>query len=261
MIDPIAVQLGPLAVRWYGILFVSGILAAVIMAMRAARYRGLDPEFIPDISMIIVPAGILGARLYEVFVLQWPYYQEHPGEILAIWQGGLAIHGGVLGSLLAGYFYVRYRKQRFWLWADMIAPGLILAQGIGRWGNFFNQEAFGSEAPLWLVKLMPGWLREGMTIGGTVMHPTFLYESSWNIATFAVLYAFQRQKPAEGRVFALYFILYNIGRLIIESIRMDSSFTGGGLRIAQVTALLEILAGVGLWIWAGYRSRQTPAGP
>lgn len=258
-VDPIALQLGPITVRWYGIIFVSGILAAVVASMRAARHRGLDPEFIPDIAMILVPFGILGARLYEVFILQWPYYSQHPGEILAIWQGGLAIHGGVLGALVAGWVYIKFRKQPFWLWADMIAPGLILAQGIGRWGNFFNQEAFGSGAPQWLVERMPGWLRAGMTIEGTVMHPTFLYESIWNVACFFILLAFQRRKPPVGQVFGLYFILYNLGRFTIESIRMDSSFTGTGWRVAQVAAVLEIAAGVALIVWSALRARRQQA--
>jgi len=258
-VDPILIQLGPLAVRYYGIIFVSGILVAIWTSMRAAKDRGLDPEFVPDISMVIVPAGILGARLWEVFVLQWPYYQAHPTEILSIWLGGLAIHGGVLGSLLAGWGYVVYRKQSLWVWADVIAPGLVLAQAIGRWGNFFNQEAFGGPAPQWLILRMPGWLREGMTIDGTVMHPTFLYESLWNVLVFLALYAYQRRKPPVGSVFGWYFILYNIGRFTIESIREDSSYIFGHIRTAQVVALAEILAGVALWLWAQWRERKQAA--
>lgn len=258
-VNPVLIHIGPLSVRYYGLIFVTGILVAVWASMQAAKHRGLDPEFIPDISMVIVPAGILGARLYEVFILQWPYYRVHPGEILAIWLGGLAIHGGVLGSLLAGWFYIRYRRQPFWLWTDVIAPGLILAQGIGRWGNFFNQEAFGSPAPQWLITRMPGWLREGMTIDGTVMHPTFLYESLWNVLVFGLLYAYQRRKPPAGSVFGAYFILYNIGRFTIESIREDSSYIFGHIRVAQLTALVEILVGIILWVWAQRKAQKQAA--
>lgn len=261
-VDPIAIQLGPLTVRWYGIIFVAAILAAVWTTMRAAPRRGLDPEFVPDLGMVVVPAGIIGARLYEVFILQWPYYSQHPAEIPAIWMGGLAIHGGVLGALLCGGLYLWYKKQPFWLWADMVAPGLILAQGIGRWGNFFNQEAYGSPALQGIVDAMPGWLREGMTIQGTVMHPTFLYESLWNVAMFAVLFAVQRRKPQAGVVFSLYLILYNIGRFLIESIRQDSSFVFGHFRVAQLMAILQIVVGAGLLAWHWNRGRQeshTPA--
>lgn len=256
-VDPVFVEFGPFSIRWYGLIFVTAILTAVIAAMRAAKHRGLNPEFVADLGMVVVPFGILGARLYEVFVLQWSYYRHHPGEILAIWQGGLAIHGGVLLAAVAGWLFMRWRKQPFWLWADMVAPGLILAQGVGRWGNFFNQEAYGSAAPQWLVERMPGWLRDGMTIGGTVMHPTFLYESLWNAAGFALLYWVQRKKPAEGLVFSLYFVVYNIGRYLIEGIREDSSFVFGEIRVAQAMALLQIGAGIALAVWHLRRSRST----
>lgn len=248
-VDPVAVQLGPLTIRWYGIIIVSAIMIAIWLAGHFAKDRGLDHEFVPDLGMVLVPVGILGARLYEVFILQWPYYRQHPGEILAIWEGGLAIHGAVLASIIAGWIFMRIRKQPFWPWADVVAPVLILAQGIGRWGNFFNQEAYGSPAPQWLIDLMPGFLREGMTINGIVMHPTFLYESVWNVLTFFVLYAFHRKKPAPGVIFSLYLILYNAGRFVIEAIREDSSFIFGWIRVAQLTALLLILAGLGLLLY------------
>jgi len=256
LIDPIALQIGPLAIRWYGLAFVSGVIAAVIVAMRAAKHRGLDPDFVPDLAMIIVPSGILGARLYEVFVLQWPYYRLNPGEILAIWQGGLAIHGGIILGLICSYAYTIYRKQSFWLWADIILPGVILAQAFGRWGNFFNQEAYGSPAPLWLIDLMPKFLREGMTIGGVVMHPTFLYESVWNLLGFAFLYWLVHRKPAEGTVFSLYLIFYNVGRLVIESIREDSTILFGWLRVAQGMAVLQIVVGILLYVWLSTRPRR-----
>lgn len=249
IVDPIAIELGPITVRWYGIIIVSAIMIAISLAYREASHRELDPEFVPDLGMVLVPTGILGARLYEVFFLQWPYYSQHPGQILAIWEGGLAIHGAVLGAILTGALYMRYRKQPFWPWADIIAPALILAQAIGRWGNFFNQEAYGSEAPQWLVDLMPGWLREGMTIQGVVMHPTFLYESVWNLLSFFVLYYFHRKKAPTGVVFSLYFILYNAGRFVIESIREDSSYIFGWIRVAQLTSLALLVVGLGLLLF------------
>jgi phosphatidylglycerol:prolipoprotein diacylglycerol transferase len=251
-IDPVAFRVGPIPVHWYGIIFVVAILAAVQIAGMGAKLRGLDPDFLPDLGVVIVVSGIVGARLYEVFILQYSnlhFYLTHPLEIIATWKGGLAIHGGVIGALLAGGIYVWRKKQPFWLWADVIGPGLILAQGIGRWGNFMNQEAYGSAAPQWLIEKMPGWLREGMTIEGTVMHPTFLYESLWNILCFALLYWIGRRKPYAGVVFSLYFITYNIGRFTIESIREDSSFIFGHLRIAQLMAVAQIIAGVILLIY------------
>jgi phosphatidylglycerol:prolipoprotein diacylglycerol transferase len=258
-VDPVALQLGPLSVRWYGIIIVTGILTAIWLSEQNAKYRGLDPDFVPDLALWVVPAGVLGARLYEVFILQWPYYQKHPSEILAIWQGGLAIHGAViLGAVVLALLLWR-KKQSFWSWADAIAPGLILAQAIGRWGNFFNQEAYGSAAPDWLVTKMPGWLREGMTIQGTVMHPTFLYESVWNLLCFGILLAFYRRKPAWGTAFSLYLILYNVGRFMIESIREDSSFIFGGIRTAQFTAVVLILLGAALFLYHLRRAKRTEA--
>ena len=245
-IDPVAIQIGPLSIRWYGLIIVTAIMVAIWLAYREAKHRDLDPEFVPDLSMVLVPTGILGARLYEVFLLQWPYYSQHPGEILAIWQGGLAIHGAVLGAALAGAIFMYLRKQPFWPWADIVAPALILAQAIGRWGNFFNQEAYGSPAPESVISLMPNWLREGMTINGTVMHPTFLYESVWNLLSFFVLYYFHRKKAPTGVVFSLYLITYNAGRLMIEGIREDSSFIFGWIRVAQLTSLVLVLLGFGL---------------
>jgi phosphatidylglycerol:prolipoprotein diacylglycerol transferase len=248
-VNPVAIHLGPIPIRWYGLIIVSAIMLAIWLGDRTARYRGLDPEFVPDLGMVLVPSGILGARLYEVFVLQWPYYSQHPGEILAIWNGGLAIHGAIFGATLAGAIFMWYRKQPFWAWADIVAPSLIMAQGIGRWGNFFNQEAYGSAAPQWLINAMPGWLREGMTINGTVMHPTFLYESIWNLLSFGIIYYFHRKKPPTGVVFSLYCILYNAGRFVIESIREDSSYIFGWVRVAQLIALVLVLVGLGLLVY------------
>ncbi len=247
-IDPIALQIGPLAVRWYSVTILIAIAFAVWLAGREARRRRLDPEFISEAAIWAVPAGILGARAYEVFVLQWHYYRLHPLEIPAIWQGGLAIHGGLIGGLLAGYLFARHRRADFWTWADIAAPGIILAQAIGRWGNFFNQEAYGSPAPDWVIRLLPGLIQEQMFIDGAYRHPTFLYESLWNLAAFGLLYAFQQRNRRRGAVFFAYLVLYNLGRFFIESIRMDSTFTAGGLRVAQVVAMGLILAGAaGLW--------------
>jgi phosphatidylglycerol---prolipoprotein diacylglyceryl transferase len=259
-VDPVAFHLGPIPVHWYGIIFVLAILSAYAVAAQGAKFRGLNVDFLSDLSVVVVISGILGARLYEVFVLQYDrldYYLANPGKILATWEGGLAIHGGVLGALLVGGIYAIRKKQSFWAWADVIGPGLILAQGVGRWGNFFNQEAYGSPAPASLVEAMPNWLREGMTIQGTVMHPTFLYESLWNVLCFGLLYAvLKKRNPPVGVVFSLYMILYNVGRLVIESIREDSSYIFGTLRIAQLMAIAMIVAGAGFLVWHLRRNQR-----
>lgn len=259
LIDPVAVHIGPIPVHWYGIIIVSAIMLAIAIASREAPRHGLDPEFVPDLGMVLVPTGILGARLYEVFVLQWPYYSAHPNEILAIWNGGLAIHGAVIAAVVAGAIFMRYRRQPFWPWADIVAPVLIMAQGIGRWGNFFNQEAYGSPAPQWLIERMPHFLREGMTIEGVVMHPTFLYESVWNFLSFGLLFALHRRKPPTGVVFSLYLIFYNIGRFFIEAIREDSSYIFGTIRVAQLVSLALVVLGAALLLFHLRRAKESAA--
>ncbi|HLO01668.1 MAG TPA: prolipoprotein diacylglyceryl transferase [Symbiobacteriaceae bacterium] len=260
-VNPVLFKLGPLEVRWYGLIVVSAILTAIWVTERNAKSRGLDAELVPDLALWVVPAGIIGARLYECLILQWPYYSQHLIEIPQIWLGGLAIHGGVLGGGLAAAIIMLRRKQPFWAWADCIAPGLILAQAIGRWGNFFNQEAYGSAAPDWLINLMPGWLKDGMTISGTVMHPTFLYESVWNLLVAVVLMAYFRRNRARGTTFALYLILYDLGRFVIESIREDSSFIFGTIRTAQFTAVVLALIGVVLFAFFARRSKPVQEQP
>lgn len=260
VIDPVAVHLGPLEIRWYGIIVVSAILAAVGLASRLAARRGLDPEFVPDLALWAVPAGVIGARLYEVFVLQWPYYRAHLWEIPMIWHGGLAIHGGVLGGVLVGLWYARRRGQPFLPWADVAAPGLLLAQAIGRWGNFFNQEAYGVATTPEFMSRFPAWFREQMFIDGAYRHPTFLYESLWNLLGAGLLLLFFRRRPPAGSVFFAYLVVYNVGRFLIEGIRMDSTFFAGGLRVAQVVAAALVLLGLAGLIWRRGWTREQPEG-
>lgn len=258
VIDPIAIKIGPIAVHWYGIIFGLAILSALYWGIYESKRIGLDPEFMTEFATWLVPSGIIGARLYEVFVLQWDWYSRHPGEILAIWRGGLAIHGGVILATLVGFAVARYRKQNILHWGDIIMPGVILAQAIGRWGNFINQEAYGGPAPEWVMNLLPGWMREQMFINGAYHHPTFLYESIWNLLSFGVLVLFARRaNPPRGAVFFLYWVLYNAGRFVIESIREDSSFVFGYIRVAQVASLgLMAIGIIGLvWAYRGGRER------
>lgn len=249
LLNPDFLKLGPLTIKWYGLIITSAIGLGIYLADREARRLKLDEEFIYNLAMWVVPIAILGARLYEVFVLRWPYYAENPGKILAIWEGGLAIHGAVIGGAITAYFVTRRHKADFFQWADILMPSVILGQAIGRWGNFFNQEAYGSPAPAWLVDLMPGWFREQMTIYGTVMHPTFLYESLWNLGVFAFLIWYRRQNPKRGSVTALYLVLYNVGRFFIEALRTDSSYWFGTIKVAQAVAVMLMALGLAAYFW------------
>lgn len=255
-IDPIALQIGPIMIRWYALTMISSLALGIWIARRETARLGMDPDLWLDAATPIFLTAIAGARLYEVFVLQWPYYREHPGEIVAIWQGGLSIHGGVLGGVAAGYVFARLRRLPFAKWADISAPGIILGQALGRWGNFINQEAHGGPAPDWVMRLLPGWIRDQMYIGGTYVHPTFLYESIWNVLVFLALLRLRRLRPRRGVVFAAYVAMYSVGRFLIEGLRTDSSFVLGGLRSAQVVSA-ALIAGALLYLWRA----QSTSGP
>jgi len=233
--DPIAFQIGPIAVRWYGILMSSALAIGTLLAYREAVRQKLDPDQIINLVIIAAPLAFIGARAYYV-IFRWSYYSTNPSEIPAIWHGGLAIHGALIAGVLAGYFFVKWQKLRFWQIADIVAPSIILGQAIGRWGNFFNQEAYG----------YPTDLPWAMYIDGAYRHPTFLYESLWDLGVFLFLLWYRRRKGIKhGEVFLIYAILYSAGRFIVEAFRTDSLMLGS-LRAAQVISIIIIMAAVGL---------------
>ncbi len=223
--NPVAFEIFGISIRWYGILISSGMLIGAILALREAKKLNIDENKMLDLILIVIPSAILGARLYYV-IFNWSYYNGNIMKILNIREGGLAIHGGVIGGLIAGYFFTKIKKLDFWEIADVIAPSLILGQAIGRWGNFINQEAFG----------MPTDLPWGIEVNGVNVHPTFLYESIWNFIIFVFLMKYRKSKKFDGEIFFFYIILYSIGRYFIEGLRTDSLMLGP-LRVAQVLSL------------------------
>jgi phosphatidylglycerol:prolipoprotein diacylglycerol transferase len=241
--NPIALQLGSLRIYWYGLIITSAIVIATLLAMGEAKRQKLDPDHILNLVIVAVPAAFVGARLYYV-VFEWERYAGNWLEIVAVWHGGLAIHGGLLGGLLAGIFYVRKQKLSFWQLADIAAPSIILGQAIGRWGNFFNQEAHGGVVSREFISRFPQFIQDGMYIQGQYYHPTFLYESIWNFSVFLFL-LWYRRKPVEyrGRVFFAYLALYSLGRFFIEGLRTDSLMLGP-FRIAQLVSLTLILLAI-----------------
>ncbi|MBI2081656.1 MAG: prolipoprotein diacylglyceryl transferase [candidate division NC10 bacterium] len=243
----IALQLGPLTIRWYGVLIALAVLVGTTLAQREARRKGLDPEPLMNTIVIGIVAALVGARLYYV-AFNWDYYAGNLTKILAVWEGGLAIHGGLLGGLLGGGAYALRRRLPVTHYLDICAPSLILGQAIGRWGNFFNQEAFGTPTDLpWGLFIDPGH-RPPALAQFEFFHPTFLYESLWNLLVFTVLVALLR-RPLErspGGLFLAYLGLYSAGRFFIEGLRVDSLMLGP-LRAAQVVSLLLVAAsGAGL---------------
>ncbi|HHX97056.1 MAG TPA: prolipoprotein diacylglyceryl transferase [Clostridia bacterium] len=244
--QPIAFRIGSWPIYWYGILLATAISLGTYLVLKEAKKKGLDPDQILNIILMVLPAAFLGARLYYV-IFNWSYYQRFPLEILAVWQGGLAIHGGLIAGFLAAFFLLRKYGLDFWLAADIAAPSIILGQAIGRWGNFFNQEAYGYEVD-------PTSFPFAMYIDGAYRHPTFLYESLWNVFVFLLLISLRRKKGLlTGDLFLLYLILYSLGRFFIEGLRTDSLMLTANLRMAQVVSALVI--GVGL-ILLGYRHKR-----
>jgi prolipoprotein diacylglyceryl transferase len=227
--DPIAFEVFGIAVRWYGILISLGMVLGTILALKESKRLGLDENLILDFIIVMIPCAIVGARLYYV-IFNWSHYNGNIMEMINIRAGGLAIHGGVIGGVIAGIIFTRVKGLKFWQLADIIAPSLILGQAIGRWGNFINQEAHGGPTDL-------PW---GIVVDGIKVHPTFLYESIWNFMIFIFLMIYKKKKKFNGEVFFLYLILYSIGRFFIEGMRTDSLMLGP-LRVAQVLSLSLVL--------------------
>lgn len=251
-------NIGPLTLRWYGLLIAAAILIGVPLAQQLAKYRRVPPEMIADLVVWLVIAAIPSARLYYV-AFQWDYYRQHPGQIMAIWQGGIAIHGAILGGMLAAFIFSRLRRVSFWQLADLVAPSLILGQTIGRWGNFFNSEAFGRPTDLpWKLYIPPAQRPPGYS-SAEYFHPTFLYESLWNLGVFALLlFLFWRYPQVKkGTLFWVYAIAYSAGRFWIEGLRTDSLMLGP-LRIAQVVSLVGVGLGVIALAWLYYLKHDLP---
>jgi len=247
---PDIVSIGPITLRWYGLLIASAVLIGVSLSQYLAKRRGIDPEKVGDMVIWLVLAAIPCARLYYV-LFEWSSYASRPGDIIAIWKGGIAIHGAVIGGTLAAYLFAKFNKLSFWQLSDIIAPSLILGQAIGRWGNFFNSEAFGAPTELPWKLFIPLARRPAGYQEFEYFHPTFLYESLWNVGVFALLMAIffwglrNPSKFRAGTLFLVYMIAYSAGRLWIEGLRTDSLMFGP-LQIAQMVSL----AGIGLG-WAG----------
>lgn len=241
MIDPVAIRLGPLAIHWYAICILSGLLLGLYLATKEAPRKQIRPDDVIDMILWAFPLGIVGARLYYV-LFQWSYYRQNPLAILAIWEGGLAIYGGLLTTtvVLIVFSYRRLIKPLDFL--DVVAPSVMIGQSIGRWGNFINQEAYGASVAS--LDYLPKIIREQMFIEGSYRQPTFLYESLWNLLGFVVIVCLRR-KPnflKEGEVTFFYLIWYGLGRFVIEGMRTDSLMFFG-LRVSQWLSVVMFILG------------------
>lgn len=248
-IDPVAFNLGPLSVRWYGIIIAVGILLGYFVAQRALVKAGLHKDTLVDIIFYSALFGFIAARIYFV-IFQWPYYVENPSEIIKIWHGGIAIHGGLIGGFIAGVIVCKVKNLNPFQIGDIVAPSIILAQGIGRWGNFMNHEAHGGPVSrAFLEQLhLPNFIIENMYINGQYYHPTFLYESIWDVAGFIILVNIRKHLKL-GETFFLYLTWYSIGRFFIEGLRTDSLMLTSNIRVAQLISILLILISISLIVY------------
>jgi phosphatidylglycerol---prolipoprotein diacylglyceryl transferase len=247
---PIIFQAGPVTIRWYSVIIITGIILGTLLAQRLAKQRDEDPEKIADLAVWLVVGAIPFARLYYV-LFEWERYAQGPWwKVFAIWEGGIAIHGAILGGMIAAYLFAKKTKSNFWKLADICAPALALGQAIGRWGNFFNSEAFGVPTDLpWKLYIPPEW-RPTAFIANNYFHPTFLYESLWNLMVMSILLWLFKKFPnwGQGTIAATYAVLYGIGRFWIEGLRTDSLYLGS-VRMAQVVSLLFVALGLFGWWW------------
>jgi phosphatidylglycerol---prolipoprotein diacylglyceryl transferase len=249
-------HLGWFRLKWYGLLIATAVLIGVNLSMRLGQYRKIDGEIIADLAIWLVIGAIPSARLYYV-IFEWHTYSQHPENIIKIWEGGIAIHGALIGGSIAAIIFAKFKQISFWQLADIVAPSVALGQAIGRWGNFFNSEAFGSQTDLPWKLCIP---RSPNTC--EYVHPTFLYESLWNLLVFALLiWLFVKDNRHHhlkaGSIFLVYLVAYSIGRFAIEGLRTDSLMFGS-LRMAQMISLVGIgIGSIGL-SWLYLRRRSLP---
>lgn len=262
-INRVAFQIGPFTVYWYGILIAIGVALALTYAMSKARKSGVHPDRFIDVIMGGFVGGIIGARLYYV-VFEWDYYKENLGEIYKIWNGGLGIYGGLIGALLVAFLMCKWRKVKVLPVFDLASMGFLIGQSIGRWGNFFNIEAFGSNTNLpwgmtsdkimyFLAANADKLKEQGVNIViNDPVHPTFLYESLWCALGFVLLNFYFKRRRFDGEIFLLYTAWYGFGRFFIEGLRTDSLVIGA-VRVSQVLAAVLMFAAIIIEIIVRYR--------
>ena len=243
--NPILIDFGPIQIYWYSVIVLSAILIGSAIFLKAAKKEGYKEDFLTNILFYGIIFSIVGARLYYV-LFNFSYYIKKPLEIIAIWNGGLAIHGGIIGGALCLLYHCLKYKKNFLKLADLLAPSLILGQSIGRWGNFFNSEAHGPQvAKEVLEKLpIPKFVINGMNIDGAYYHPTFFYESMWCLLGFIILMILKKKvKLRRGGLTGIYFIWYSIARFFIEGLRTDSLMLGP-IKIARLVSVFLFFLGL-----------------
>jgi len=252
--NPVIFAIGNLSIRYYGLFIAIGVFIGLLLATKEAARRKLDTEIVFDLVLYGTISGIIGGRLLHV-LSNFNYYYNNPSKIIAVWNGGLALHGGLLLATLVLTLYLRARKVRILPYLDVIAPAMILAQAIGRWGNFFNQEAFGIPTSLPWGIFIEKIYRPVEYLNYAYLHPTFFYESIYNLSVFIVLLIIRRKKwILDGEVAFIYLILYSIGRFFIEILRTDSVYVFS-LKLEQLLSI-AIITVASLFIYHNRKVRK-----
>lgn len=243
--NPEIFGIGDFSIRWYSVLILVGIIIGFILAEREGKKFNLPKDFIFNLGFWVVIFGVIGARLYYV-IFNFGMYKDNLIDIFKVWNGGLAIHGGIIAGLITLIIYCHINKVNFLRVADIVVPSLILAQAIGRWGNFFNGEAHGPVTTLANLENLhiPSFIIDGMNIDGIYYHPTFLYESLWCILGFILIIIIRKYYKylKSGQLTCFYMMWYSIGRFLIESLRTDSLMLGD-FKVAQLVSLLMFILG------------------
>lgn len=242
--DPIAIRLGPLEIRWYAICILLGLVLGVYLATKEAPRKKILQDDILDFILLAFPLSIIGARIYYV-AFSWSEYKDNLLSVFAIWNGGIAIYGGLITGAIVLYFFTRHRFINTLDFLDVVAPSVMIAQAIGRWGNFFNQEAYGKAVDS--LNYLPSFIRDQMYIDGAYRQPTFLFESLWNLLGFGLICVL-RIRPSllkQGEIAAFYLIWYGFGRLLIEGLRTDSLMFLG-IRVSQWLSGILIFVGISM---------------
>lgn len=240
--DSVAFSLFGIDIAWYGICIAFGVVVALLLAQYTCKLVNIDYDDMLTVFLITFPIAIVGARLYYV-IFEFDQYRDNLMSIFNIRRGGLAIHGGIIAAIIVVAIYCNKKKINFFDIMDMAVPCIILAQGIGRWGNFFNQEAHGGPVTEAFISRFPEFIQKGMLIKGTYYHPTFLYESIWNVLVCLVLLYMLKKVSKKGVIFFSYIGLYSVARLFIEGLRTDSLMIGS-IRMAQLVSIIGIL----IWV-------------
>ena len=258
---PRSLSIGPLDIYLYGLIIACGLMLAVVYACKRSRQFGLTVDDLTDGVLCIVPFAVLCARLYYC-IFQWDSYKDNPIEILYIWEGGLAIYGGVIGAAIGILVFAKVKKVKAAAVLDITSLGFLIGQSLGRWGNFFNREAFGAETDSFLrMGLYKAVSESGYISASSTMHyfhPTFLYESLWNAAGFVLLHFLSKRRKYDGQVALCYLAWYGLGRTFIEGLRTDSLYWGN-LRVSQILAAITCFCGVALLMFCQFRDHDPAA--